>query len=59
MTGFFNKPKVLGDIITHTETNMALKYKQSDFSGPLGRFVRDGILKRSKNESNQYEYVVS
>jgi hypothetical protein len=36
---------------------MASKFKQSDFSGSLARYVRDGKLKRSKNSEGQYEYV--
>jgi hypothetical protein len=57
--GFFNKPRTLGDLIAHAETNMALKYKQSDFSGSLARYVRDEKLKRVKNADNQYEYTKS
>ena len=55
--GFFKKPQTLGALVKHAETNMALKYNQSDFSGSLARYVRDGKLKRTKNSENQYEYV--
>jgi hypothetical protein len=55
--GFFKKPQTLGALVKHAETNMALKYKQSDFSGSLARYVRDGKLKRMKNSESQYEYV--
>jgi len=55
--GFFNKGKTINELVTHCDQNLALKYKQSDFSGPLGRFTRDGALKRTKNGDQQYEYV--
>lgn len=56
--GFFkNAKKTIGEIVQHSETNLATKIKQSDISGPLAGYVRDGKLKRSKNAENQYEYV--
>lgn len=55
--GFFKTPHTLGELVQHAETNMASKFKQSDFSGSLARYVRDGKLKRSKNSEAQYEYV--
>jgi len=55
--GYFKKPHTLGELVQHVETNMASKFKQSDFSGSLARYVRDGKLKRSKNSEGQYEYV--
>jgi hypothetical protein len=54
--GYFKKPHTLGELVQHTETNMASKFKQSDFSGSLARYVRDGKLKRAKNSEGQYEY---
>lgn len=54
--GFFKKPKTINQLVEHCEHNLAFKYKQSDFSGPLGRFTRDGKLKRTKNADKQYEY---
>ena len=54
--GFFNDPKTIGDIVKHCEHNLARKFKSSDFSGRLGRLVRDGALAREKNSDNQYEY---
>lgn len=53
---FFKKPKTIKQLVEHCEHNLAFKYKQSDFSGPLGRLTRDGKLKRTKNSDNQYEY---
>jgi len=54
--GFFKKPKTINQLVEHCEHNLAFKYKQSDFSGPLARLTRDGRLKRTKNTDNQYEY---
>ena len=54
--GYFKKPHTLGELVQHAETNMASKFKQSDFSGSLARYVRDGKLKRVKNSEGQYEY---
>ncbi len=54
--GFFKKPKTIKQVVEHCEHNLAFKYKQSDFSGPLGRLTRDGKLKRTKNADKQYEY---
>ena len=36
-----------------------MKYKQSDFSGPLMRLVREKRLTRKKNTDGQYEYVAN
>jgi hypothetical protein len=55
-SGFFKKARTIGEIVSHCETNLAVKYKQSDFSGPLIRLVRDQKLKRVKNKDQQYEY---
>ncbi|HOZ49424.1 MAG TPA: hypothetical protein PLO37_04280 [Candidatus Hydrogenedentes bacterium] len=54
--GFFKKPKTIKQLVEHCEHNLAFKYRQSDFSGPLGRLTRDGKLKREKNVNKQYEY---
>ena len=54
--GFFKKPKTIKQLVEHCDHNLALKYRQSDFSGPLGRLTRDGKLKRTKNADKQYEY---
>jgi hypothetical protein len=54
--GFLKKPQTLKKIVEHCDLNLALKYKQSDFSGPLARFVRDGKLRRTRNADKQYEY---
>ena len=53
---FFSKPKTISDIVAHCEENMARKFKANEFSGKLGRLVREKTLKRTKNSDNQYEY---
>jgi len=54
--GFFQQPRTISDICTHCETNLAKKIKPNEISGKLGRMVRNGELKRSKNSDKQYEY---
>lgn len=54
--GFFNTSKSIGDIVKHCDHNLARKFKASDFSGRLARLVREGVLTRTKNAENQYEY---
>jgi hypothetical protein len=53
---FFDKPRTIHDIIEHCKHNLARTFKANEFSGKLGRMVRDGELKRKKNGDNQYEY---
>lgn len=55
--GYFGEAKTINDIVEHTATHLATRLKQSDFSGALARYVRDGKLKRSKNADSQFEYV--
>ena len=55
--GFFKSPKTISQIVEHCDTSLAMKYKQSDFSGPLMRQVREKHLTRKKNADSQYEYV--
>ncbi len=54
---FFSKPRTINEIIQHCSTSLARKFKASDFSGKLGRMVRNGELIRKKNADNQYEYT--
>lgn len=56
---FFKSPKTIGQIVEHCDTSLAMKYKQSDFSGPLMRLVREKRLTRKKNTDGQYEYVAN
>ncbi len=56
-TEFFKKPRLIGDILEHCETNLARKIKANELSGKLGRMVRNGELKRTKNADGQYEYT--
>ena len=55
--GFFKAPKTIGQIVEHCDTSLAMKYKQSEFSGPLMRQVREKRLTRRKNSDGQYEYL--
>jgi len=57
--GFFKKPKTIKQVVEHCEHNLAFKYKQTDFSGPLGRLTRSETLSRKKNADKQYEYSQS
>jgi hypothetical protein len=53
---FFQNPATIGGIVTHCEETLARKFKANEFSGKLGRLVREKTLMRSKNSDNQYEY---
>jgi len=53
---FFNTTRTIGDIIEHCRHNLARTFKANEFSGKLGRMVRNGELTRKKNADNQYEY---
>jgi hypothetical protein len=55
-TNFFDKPKTINDVIDHCKHHMARTYKANEFSGKLGRMVRNGELTREKNADKQYEY---
>jgi hypothetical protein len=55
--GFFKSPKTIGQMVEHCDTSLAMKYRQSDFSGPLMRLVREKRLTRKKNTDGQYEYI--
>lgn len=57
--GFFATPRTIGQVVDHCDQNLALKFKSSDFSGPLARYTRDKRLKRAKNGDGQYEYTQS
>lgn len=53
---FFSEPKGIGDIVQHCDHNLARKFKANEFSGKLGRLVRETTLTRTKNSDGQYEY---
>lgn len=55
--GFFSEAKSINDIVQHCERNLARKFKTNEFSGKLGRLVRNETLTRNKNSDNQYEYT--
>ena len=54
--GFFKQPRTIGSIVKHCQQHRASTFKQSDFSGALGRYVREKTLTRAHNADNQYEY---
>lgn len=53
---FFDKPKTINDLIEHCKHNLARTFKANEFSGKLGRMVRNNELTRKKNTDKQYEY---
>lgn len=53
---FFDKPRTIKDIIEHCKHNLARTFKANEFSGKLGRMVRNDELIRKKNADKQYEY---
>ncbi|HEX9423946.1 MAG TPA: hypothetical protein VF899_11935 [Pyrinomonadaceae bacterium] len=53
---FFDKPRTIKDLIDHCKHNLARTFKANEFSGKLGRMVRNGELTRKKNADKQYEY---
>jgi len=55
--GYFAKPRTIGAIVEYSRDSLARIIKPNDVSGPLGRFVRDGKLSRTKNADGQFEYV--
>ncbi len=55
-SSFFDKSRTIKDIIEHCKQNLARTFKANEFSGKLGRMVRNGELTRKKNADKQYEY---
>jgi hypothetical protein len=53
---FFDKPRTINDVIEDCKQNLARTFKPNEFSGKLGRMVRNGDLTRKKNADKQYEY---
>ncbi len=54
--GYFKSKRKIGEIIDHLSEKKAHKYKTTDLSTPLTRFVRNGKLERTQGENNSYEY---
>lgn len=54
--GFFKKPKLVQDIITHCQSKSGYSYKTSELSVGLVRAVRSKALQRRTNAQNQFEY---
>lgn len=55
-TDFFAKPRTINDIIDQCKNKYARHFKANEFSGKLGRMVRESELTRQKNKDKQYEY---
>jgi hypothetical protein len=53
---FFDKPRTIKDLIDHCRDNLARTFRANEFSGKLGRMVRNHQLTRKKNADKQYEY---
>lgn len=53
---FFKQPRTINDVIEHCKHNLARTFKANEFSGKLGRMVRNKELTRKKNKDGQYEY---
>lgn len=53
---FFDKPRTINDIVEHCKHRLARTFKANEFSGKLGRMVRNDELTREKNADKQYEY---
>jgi len=53
---FFDKARTINDVIEHCKHNLARTFRANEFSGKLGRMVRNGELTRKKNARKQYEY---
>jgi hypothetical protein len=54
--GFFDERRALKDIVDHAKSQKARNFKRTDLSGPLGKLVRDKVLRREKNADGQFEY---
>ncbi len=56
---YFDKARTINDIVGHCKHSKARTFKANEFSGMLGRLIRNGQLTRAKNADNQYEYKKS
>jgi hypothetical protein len=55
--GFFSQRRTVKDLISHCSSSFAYHYKNSDFTAPLTRLLRNPKrLNREKNSDGQYEY---
>lgn len=54
--GFFSSAKTIGNIIEELKHSHGRAFKSSEMSPVLLRYLRNGNLKREKNQDNQYEY---
>ena len=53
---YFTKRRSVNEIANYCAVKKATTIKSKDFASALTRYIRDGKLKREKNESGQYEY---
>jgi|WetSurMetagenome_2_1015567.scaffolds.fasta_scaffold00088_23 hypothetical protein len=53
---YFKKPKAVQDIIDHCKSQKGYTYNTSELSVGLIRATRNNLLKRTKNDQNQWEY---
>jgi hypothetical protein len=56
-SGYFGSPRLLGNIRDELRDRRGLSYKSTDLSPVMVRLLREGRLKRRRNEDAQYEYV--
>lgn len=56
--GFFDSPKVIGDIQEQLRAKKGAVFKAGDLSPTLVRLLREKALDRDRNDSNQFEYSV-
>lgn len=55
--GFFDQPKIVGEIIDFARENLGYSYIASELSPALVRLTRSKILGRKRNNDSQYEYT--
>jgi hypothetical protein len=55
-TGWFATPRDLTAVRVELENRLALHYKPTDLAPAMTRLLREGRVRRTKNESGQYEY---
>jgi hypothetical protein len=54
--GFFNQKKKIYDIVEYCKDNKATTFRTNELSTPLGRLIKNKVLKREKNSEGQNEY---
>lgn len=54
--GYFNEPRLLGEILTHVEQKRGFKYTAQDVAAALARLLRAQELDRDRDANGQYSY---